>query len=39
VGANDTRFGKIERFQAMLAGGLILASFIGIANLIKVWTG
>ena len=37
--ANDLRVGRIERFQAMLAGGLILASFIGVANIIKVWTG
>jgi hypothetical protein len=33
----DTRFGRIERFQSMLIGGLVLVSFIGIANLVKVW--
>lgn len=36
---NDTRFGRIERFQAMLTGGLLLVSAIGVANLVKVWTG
>ena len=35
----DKRFGRIERFQAMLIGGLLLVSFVGIANLIKVWSG
>jgi hypothetical protein len=37
--AADQRFGRIERFQAMLIGGLVLVSFIGIANLVKVWAG
>jgi len=37
--ANDKRLGRIERFQAALTGGMILVSFIGIANLVKVWTG
>lgn len=36
---NDKRLSRIERFQAMLTGGMILISFIGIANLVKVWTG
>jgi len=36
---NDRRLARLERFQAMLAGGLVLASFIGIANLVKVWAG
>lgn len=35
----DKRFGRIERFQAMLIGGMLLVSFIGIANLVKVWSG
>jgi hypothetical protein len=35
----DKRFGRVERFQAMLIGGLLLVSFVGIANLVKVWTG
>ena len=35
----DKRFGRIERFQAMLIGGMLLISFIGIANLVKVWSG
>ena len=35
----DLRFGKIERFQATLVGGLMIVGFIGVANLVKVWTG
>ena len=35
----DKRFGRLERFQAMLTGGFLLVSFIGVANLVKVWTG
>lgn len=35
----DKRFGRIERFQSMLIGGMLLVSFIGIANLVKVWAG
>lgn len=35
----DKRFGRIEKFQAMLSGGMILVSFIGIANVVKIWTG
>ncbi len=35
----DKRFGRVERFQAMMIGGMILISTIGIANLVKVWTG
>lgn len=35
----DKRFGRIERFQAMLVGGMLLLSFVGIANLVKVWAG
>jgi hypothetical protein len=35
----DKRFGRVERFQAMLVGGMILISFIGIANLVKLWGG
>lgn len=34
----DKRFGRIERFQAMLIGGMLLLSFLGIANLVKVWS-
>lgn len=33
----DHRFARVERFQAMLTGGLLLLSTIGIANLVKVW--
>ena len=36
---SDKRFGRIERFQASLMGGLFLLSLIGIANIVKVWTG
>jgi conjugal transfer/entry exclusion protein len=36
---SDKRFGRVERFQASLMGGLFLLSLIGIANLVKVWTG
>jgi hypothetical protein len=35
----DKRFGRLERFQATLTGGFLLVSFIGVANLVKVWTG
>lgn len=35
----DKRFGRIERFQSMLVGGMLLLSFIGIANLVKIWAG
>lgn len=35
--AQDKRLGRIERFQAMLSGGMILVGFVGIANLVKVW--
>jgi hypothetical protein len=37
--ANNQRIGRVERFQSMLIGGLLLVSFIGIANLVKVWAG
>lgn len=33
----DARFGRLERFQAMIVGGLLLVSFIGVANLVKLW--
>jgi hypothetical protein len=36
--ANNTRLSKIERFQAMLVGGILLLSAIGVANLVKVWS-
>ena len=35
----EKRFGRLERFQAALMGGLFLLSLVGIANLVKVWTG
>lgn len=34
----ERRFGSSERFQAKLTGALLLVSFVGIANLVKVWT-
>ena len=37
--SNDRRLKRIETFQAMLTGGMILVSFLGVANLVKVWTG
>jgi hypothetical protein len=37
--AAEKRFGRLERFQASLMGGLFLVSLIGIANLVKVWAG
>jgi hypothetical protein len=36
--ANNLRLSKIERFQAMLVGGILLLSAIGVANLVKVWS-
>lgn len=35
----DGRFGRLEKFQAMLVGGLLLLSAIGVANLVKIWSG
>ncbi len=35
----ERRFGRLERFQAAITGGFLLVSFIGVANLIKIWTG
>lgn len=35
----DKRFGRVERFQAMMVGGLLLLSAIGVATLVKVFTG
>jgi hypothetical protein len=37
--ATNDRFGRVERFLSMLIGGLLLVSFLGIANLVKVWAG
>jgi hypothetical protein len=36
---NDNRLSRIESFQAKLTGGLIILAAIGVANLVKVWTG
>lgn len=36
---NNTRVGRMERFQAMLTGGMLLAVFIGSAALVKVFSG
>jgi DNA-binding protein H-NS len=35
----DGRFNRIEKFQYMLTGAILLLSFIGFANLVKVWAG
>lgn len=37
--AADMRFSRVERFQSMLTGAMLLISVIGIANLVKVWGG
>lgn len=37
--ANDRRLGRLERFQASLIGGFIFVSFLGVASLVKVFTG
>ncbi len=37
--ANDHRLSRIERFQAMLTGGILFASAVGLANLVKIWSG
>jgi len=37
--SNDRRLKSIEAFQAKLIGGMVLLSVIGIANLVKIWTG
>ena len=37
--AMDKRLSRNERFQASLIGGMVLASTIGVANLVKVWSG
>ena len=36
---SDRRFGRLERFQAMLIGGMLLLSFLGIGTLVRVLTG
>ena len=35
----ERRFGRLERFQAMIVAGLVVVSTIGVANLVKIWTG
>jgi hypothetical protein len=35
----SARFTRIERWQARFTGGLIFASFIGLLNLIQLFTG
>ena len=37
--ATKTEVGRLEGWQNKITGGLILLSLIGIANLVKVWTG
>lgn len=37
--ANDSRVGRIERLIFMAMGGLFLVGLVGIANLVKVWSG
>lgn len=38
-GANDLRFGRVERFQAALIGGFVLVSALGVGTLVKVFAG
>lgn len=35
----DERFGRLEKFQYMLTGAIFLVSLVGLANLVKVWSG
>ena len=37
--ANDKRLKAIEGWTARVTGGLVLVGFIGVANLVKIWTG
>jgi hypothetical protein len=37
--ATQTEVDKLAAWQARLGGGLIVVGFIGIANLVKLWTG
>ena len=37
--ANDNRIGRLEAFQGKMIGGLVVVAAIGVANLVKVWTG
>jgi TolA-binding protein len=37
--ANDKRISRLERVQSMMIGGLLLLSFLGVANLVKIWSG
>jgi hypothetical protein len=34
----DTRFKRLEAWQARIAGGIVAVGAIGIANLVKIWT-
>jgi len=34
----ERRLDQSERFQARLTGGMLLLSFVGVANLVKLWT-
>ena len=36
---NDRRLKSIESWTARVTGGLIIVGFIGVANLVKIWTG
>lgn len=35
---DDKRFKRLESWQSKLTGGMIVLGFIGISNLIKIWT-
>jgi len=36
--SNDKRLKAIESWTARVTGGLVLVGFIGVANLVKIWT-
>jgi hypothetical protein len=35
----DSRFSRIENFQAKITGGLMMIAIVGVANFVKLWTG
>jgi hypothetical protein len=37
--ASKEEVGRLAGWQAKMSGGLIVLGFIGVANLVKVWTG
>jgi hypothetical protein len=37
--ANHDRLSKIESFQNRVTGALVLLATVGVATMVKVWTG